>query len=230
MDIQSFGRNLVYYIVGVHLKKPMKNFYLIIIVCVLGSCNSKTKTGTENSESADLTQKVDSTKKPVVKSTQTAFEPGKLDIPVIGSFELSEMKMDSLNEYGAGDCWGNIRRYSLPNVGLAIDSMTCGEYGFTYTYYLLSDKDFIQVVYTKKSESILNPETNSYFYVQEEQVIDFNSDPATSMTKIDTLTDYKLREKPIDKEFSTEILKDKQTTYEHLEMNYQGTWEMEIDY
>ena len=195
---------------------------------MLGSCNSQTKT--ENTEKTELTQKVDSSKKQTEKSTHIDYHLEKIDIPVIGSFELSKMKMDSLNEYGAGDCWGNIRRYSLPNIGLAIDSMTCGEYGFTYTYYLLSDKDFIQVVYTKNSESILNPETNSYFYVQEEQVIDFNSDPATSMTKIDTLTDYKLREKPIDKEFSTEILKDKQTTYEHLEMNYQGTWEMEIDY
>jgi len=153
-----------------------------------------------------------------------------LEIPVIGSFELSKMKMDSLNKYGAGDCWGTIRRYSLPNVGLAIDSMTCGEYGFTYTYYLLSDKDFIQLVYTKKSESILDPETSSYYYVQEEQVIDFNADPAISMTKIDTLTDYKLREMPINKDFSTENLKDKQTTYEHFEMEYKGTWEMEIDY
>ena len=108
--------------------------------------------------------------------------------------------------------------------------MTCGEYGFTYTYYLLSDKDFIKAVYTKESESILDPEINSYFYVQKEQVIDFNSDPATVMTKIDTITSFKLREKPIENEFSTEKLKDKQTTYGHLEMNYQGTWEMGIDY
>ncbi|TRZ43129.1 hypothetical protein [Robertkochia solimangrovi] len=208
----------------------MKSIYIIIIVCLLGSCNSQTNTKTKNTESTDLTQKVDSTEKLTEKSTQTDYQLEKIDIPVIGTFELSEMKMDSLNEYGAGDCWGTIRRYSLPNFGLAIDSITCGEYGFTYTYYLLSDKDFIQVVYTKKSESILDPETNSFFYVQEEQVIDFNSDPATSMNKIDTLTDYKLREKPIDKEFSTEILKDKQTSYDHLEMNYQGTWEMEIDH
>jgi len=208
----------------------MKSVYILVIVGILSSCNSQTNSRTDNVESIDISVKTDSTTNPVEKSIKTDSKSDLLELPVIGSFELSEMKIDSLNEYGAGDCWGTIRRYSLPNVGLAIDSMTCGEYGFTYTYYLLSNKDFIQVVYTKKSESILDPASNSYSYVQEEQVIDFNSDPATSMTKIDTLTDYKLREKPIDKEFSIEKLKDRQTTYEHLEMNYQGTWEMEIDY
>jgi hypothetical protein len=210
------------------LKKRMKSIYLIVIVCLFGSCNSEIKK--DNIESADLSVKSDSTTNPVEISTETDAKSETLNLPVIGTFELSKMKIDSVNEYGAGDCWGKIRRYSLSNVGLAIDSMTCGEYGFTYTYYLLSDNDFIQVVYTKKSESILDPETSSYYYVQEEQVIDFNVDPAISMIKIDTLTDYKLREKPINKDFSTQNLKDKQTTYEHFEMEYKESWEMEIDY
>jgi len=207
----------------------MKNIYLIVIASLIISCNTQTKKSLDKNEISDLEVKTDSTTS-VVKSTKTDSESEILELPVLGSFELSEMKIDSFNEYGAGDCWGTIRRYSLPNVGLAIDSMSCGEYGFTYTYYLLSDKDFIQVVYTKKSESILNPETNSYFYVQQELVIDFNTDPTTTMTKIDTINDYKLRENPIDKKYSTETLKDNQTTYEHFEMEYKGTWEMEIDY
>ena len=197
---------------------------------MIASCDSQTNTRTDNNETPDLSAKTDSITIPVESSTETGFNSVILELPVIGSFELTKMKLDSLNEYGAGDCWGTVRRYSLPNVGLAIDSMTCGEYGFTYTSYLLSDKDFIQVVYTKKSESILNPETTSYFYVQQEQVIDFNSDPAISMTRTDTVNDYKLRENPIDKNFVTETLKDRQTTYEHFEMEYQGIWEMELDY
>ncbi|GAB3333646.1 hypothetical protein GCM10027429_14450 [Marivirga atlantica] len=208
----------------------MKSIYLIIIVFLLWSCNSQPNTKTENSESTTQIQKVDSTTKPIEKPTQTIYKTDNLDIPIFGSFELSKMKMDSLNEYGAGDCWGTIRRYSLPNAGLAIDSMTCGEYGFTYTYYHLSDKDFIQIVYTKKSESILDPESNSYYYVQTEQVTDFNLEPAILMTKTDTVTYFDQREKGIDKEFIKETLKDKQRTYEHFEMEYRGKWERELDY
>ena len=37
---------------------------------------------------------------------------------------------------------------------------------------------------------------SSYFFVQQEQVIDFNSDPAISMMKIDTVYEYNLRENP----------------------------------
>jgi hypothetical protein len=206
----------------------MKSICFIVIVCLFSSCDSQTKT--YNNERPNVLVKTDSPTILVENVTETDSELEILVLPIIGSHELSNMKIDSLNEYGAGDCWGKVRRYSLPNVGLAIDSMTCGEYGFTYTYYLLSVKDSIQVVYTKKSESILDAETNSYFYVQQERVIDFNSHPATSMIKIDTINDYKRRESPIDKEYSTEILKDKQKTYEHYEMGYQGTWEMEMDY
>ena len=64
----------------------------------------------------------------------------------------------------------------------------------------------------------------------QEQVIDFNSAPAISMTKIDTVYDYNHRENRINKEFKIDTLKDRQTTYEHLEMEYQGLWEMELDY
>jgi len=208
----------------------MKNIYLIVIVCLIASCDSQTSKRVDNNQIPDLSVETDSTTNPIENLTKTESKSELLELPVIGTFELTSMIMDSTNEYGAGDCWGKLARYSLPSVGLAIDSMTCGEYGFTYTSYLLSDKDFIQVVYTKKSESILNPETTSYFYVQQEQVIDFNSDPAISMTRTDTVNDYKLRENPIYKNFVTETLKDRQTTYEHFEMEYQGIWEMELDY
>lgn len=203
----------------------MKTVYLMFMVCLLASCYSKTN----KIESTDLTVKTNSITNTVESSTKSGFKSEALDLPILGSFELAEMKLDSLNEYGAGDCWGTIRKYSLTNTGLAIDSMTCGEYGFTYTYYLLSDKDFIQVIYTKKSESILDTETFSYFYVQEEQIIDFKAHPAISMTKIDTITDYEARENPIDKKYLSEILEDKQTTYKHFEIDYKGAWEMKLD-
>ena len=200
------------------------------MVCLIASCDYQMKKRVDTNENPDLSAKNDSTIKLIDNSPPTSSKSEILELPLIGSFELAKMKIDSLNKYGAGDCGRIVRRYSMPNVGLAIDSMTCGEYGFTYSYYLLSDKDFIQAVYTKKSSSVSNPKTNSYFFVQQERVVDFNSVPATSKTKVDTISDYTLRENPIDKKYSTEILKDKQITYEYFEMEYKATWEIEMDY
>ena len=140
------------------------------------------------------------------------------------------MEIDSINEYGAGDCWGKVIRYSLPNIGLAIDSMSCGEYGYTYTYYLLSLKDFIQVVFIKESESLLDTVNESYFYVQREHIYDFNSSPAILMTRIDTVYEYNLRENLIKKKFINESLKDRQYTSQFLNAEYNGVWSKELDY
>ncbi len=206
----------------------MKSIYLIVVIYLIISCNSQTENKTSENQNSELSIVIDSRTNQDESLTNTESDAEILDLPVIGTFELNSMKLDSLNEYGAGDCWGTIRRYSLSNVGLVIDSMTCGEYGYTYTYYLLSAKNFIQVVYTKKSESILDPEKNSYFYVQQEQVIDYNSNPVIKMTRIDTLNDYNQRQNQIDKKFVTDTIKDKQTTYKHFEMEYIGTWEMKL--
>lgn len=215
---------------GVHLNNTLKSIYTLVIVSVLSSCNSLSDSRTINVEEIAFSAKTDSATITVDKTSKASSEFDLLELPVVGSFDLSEMKIDSLNEYGAGDCWGTIRRYSIPNIGLAIDSMTCGEYGFSYTYYLLNDTDIIQMIFSKTSESVLNTETNEYCYIQKEQVIDFSSDPAISMTRTDTVTDYNRMEKAIDKDFIKEILKDRLTSYQHIEMEYQELWQMESDY
>jgi len=207
----------------------MKGIYLIIIVWLVTSCGFQKNKRSESLLSSDSVEKTNSTNEHSENLTEMESNPEIIELPVIGTFELNNMKLDSLNKYGAGDCWGTIRRYSLPDVGLAIDSMNCGEYGYIYKYYLLSNKDFIQVVYTKKSESILNLEKNTYFYIQQEQVIDFNSDPAISMIKIDTVYEYNLRDNPINKKFVTTDLRDVQKIYNQLDNEYQGKWDMELD-
>jgi hypothetical protein len=205
----------------------MKGIYLIIIVYIVASCNSGKNA---KAEMAIPNSIIGLENESAEDSTRGEAYIEKLILPVMGTFELNKTKTDSLNEYGAGDCWGTIRRYTLPDAGLAIDSMSCGEYGFTYSYYLLSTNDLIQVVYSKKSESILNPESDSYFYVQQEKVIDFNSDPAIYMERTDTVYDYKSRNNHIKKKFVTETLKDKQTSYENLEGEYLKTWQRKLEY
>ncbi|MBK6265098.1 hypothetical protein JKA74_08615 [Marivirga sp. S37H4] len=207
----------------------MKSICFISIFFLFAFCNFQNESKNKGGKSSNQTIENKSIDKSLELSSFQKNNSETIELPVIGTFELGSAEIDSTNEYGAGDCWGKIKRYSLANVGLAIDSMSCGEYGFTYTYYLLSQTDFVQSVFIQKSESILNPENNSYFYIQEEQVIDFNSDPAISMIRVDTVYEYNLRQNQIKKKFVTDALKDKQKTYEHLEMEYQGTWTRQLD-
>lgn len=206
----------------------MKGIYLIVTICLFTACDeSKSDHSSTPSTHPEMDIVNDSLSAEMDDSTAIEMSAEILEIPVIGKFDLNTMNVDSVKAYEGGDCWGTIRRYSSPTSGLAIDSVTCGEFGYTYAYYLLSTKDFIEVVYVKKSESVWNVDTDSFCYIQQEQVTDFNAVPVITLTKSDTVYDYQQRDHKINKEFVTETLKDTQTMREILEMNYKGTWATE---
>ncbi|SFU45783.1 hypothetical protein SAMN05216480_10466 [Pustulibacterium marinum] len=203
----------------------MKSIYTITMVGLLGACQSHTKPNPI--QPTETVQQVDTTTKPTIPITPAKHASHELELPRIGSFELSQMKKESVHTYGAGDCRGNITKYSLPAKALAIDSMSCGEYGYAYTYYLLNEQDSIQAVYSKESEMMYNPEVASYNYIREEQLIDFKGTIAMSMIRTDTIADYHLREERIAKEFTDAPVTDKQTVYNQWMLKYLKTWEME---
>ncbi|WP_417907776.1 hypothetical protein [Christiangramia aquimixticola] len=155
---------------------------------------------------------------------------GNSILSVMETYDLSKMKTDRVNEYEFGDCWGKTGKYSLPHLKLVIDSMSCGEYGYTYSNYLLSSDNVIQVFYVKQSESVMPPEADSYFFVQQEKVINLNSDPPTVLRRSDTVYEYGLRENPIKKKFETGILRDKQITAKQFEREYSEIWERKSDF
>lgn len=82
--------------------------------------------------------------------------------------------------------------------------------------------------FTKKSDALINSEDTAYFYVQQEQLIDFNADPSTAMSRVDTVYDCNLRQHQIDKELVTDTLDGQQTNYEHLELQFLRSWEMKL--
>lgn len=153
----------------------------------------------------------------------------KLNLPSIGLVELNTMTKDSLNSYGEADCWGNIVQYSNRKKILAIDSVSCGEYGYTYRYYIINKKGIIEKVYTKNSEPIINQKTNHFIYLKEELIIDFKNKPATSKTRVDTVYNSKKVENEIKKQFLTENLSDVKTTYEFYEMEYKNAWNLKSE-
>lgn len=166
-----------------------------------------------------------------LKELDIIIEPKKpnmtVEIPIIGTVTVGSTKLDSLNEYGAGDCWGNIRHYSDSMNSIALDSMTCSEYGFTYTKYYLENEG-IRTVYIQESSTQLAATLEERTYKLTEKVYDYREQPFTIYTRSGTFKspDFGL----INSQFDSEVLNDFQTTYEHLTMSYQGTWEMEEDY
>lgn len=200
----------------------MKNIYLIIIAFLVFSCNNEQNSSTDNTIS---TQNVDSLKTPVDNSISSE----NIILPVIGKIDLSSMNMDSINEYGGGDCWGAIEKYSSKDFSLAIDSMSCGDYGFTNTYYILKNKDEIEAVYIQKLELGVDYETDSYIYVLQDQMIDFKSEPSVQMVRTDSIRDYVFGENKIDKEFTSNPLEDKQKVYDQFYLEYKNAWQWEIE-
>ena len=199
----------------------MKNICLIAIICLLGACGPKQN---EKSEKGQDSLLIDIKE----KETTTNQHGNKIDLPAFGVFDLAAMKVDSTHKYGAGDCEGNVTRYASAHGGLATDSLLCGEWGYTYTHYLLSPKGSIQGVFITKSESAVNPQNNAYYFILTEQIIDFKSDPASVLVRIDTANDYS--NKVIEKPFTEDTTANLQTSQDHWQMEYESLWEKELDY
>ena len=116
----------------------------------------------------------------------------------------------------------------MRRVDFAIDSTWCGDSSFTYRYYLLNPKDFLQIVYTVKSKPFVDHKTKTNLYSQEERVTDFTTDSLFLMIRTDTIGDYSQRNDQINKIFSFKILKEKQAIYEEFKADYKRAWELNL--
>ena len=149
----------------------VKSIYLIIISCLFSSCNLNESSKTDDYQNSGKAMELDSITKSEYKQPLDKNPKGILDLPILGTFDLTTASIGGTNEYGGGDCFGEITKYSIPDGTLAIDSMSCGDYGYTYTYYLLGPEDLIQAVFIRKSQPFLNKENNYDGYLIKEQVI-----------------------------------------------------------
>ena len=149
----------------------MKSIYLIIVSCFFTSCHSNQSSKADDNQNLGKAIELDSITKPEDKQPLDKNPEEILDLHILGTFDLTTASIDSTNEYGGGDCFGKITKYSIPDGTLAVDSMSCGDYGYTYTYYLLGPEDLIQAIFTRKSQPFLNKENNYDGYLIKEQVI-----------------------------------------------------------
>ena len=137
---------------------------------------------------------------------------------------IATMKMDSLNEFGTGDCWGNIRSISNTENSIFIDTMNCGDYGFYLNFYLFKNGRF-QIAQQIEAD---------YLTLDEQQIVtqdiyDYRNKPFKHLQKIDT-GDYSINNYSSDKIFSDIPMNDHQTIYEHIIMNIEDPWQMAMNY
>jgi len=163
------------------------------------------------------------------QKTKIEVNTNKIDKSLLFPFGiiLTEFKQDSINKYGAGDCWGNVRQYSDNDIKICLDSTYCGDYGFYYSFYLLKNSA-IKIAHLKESRTILGDNFKDTEYILTEIVYDYRNKPFSLYTRTDTL------KKPnidlIQPEFINSELTDFQTSYEHLKMGYEQAWEMKVDH
>lgn len=200
----------------------MKIFYLISLLCFLVACDASQQepvSAVDAAAAADATPRSDATP----PTAQQLPKPSSIEVGILQDFNPAQGKVLRRNEYGAGDCWGSITEYALPKGSLAIDSMTCGEYGFTYTRYLFNANKQLIAVRVKKSDTLFGDNDEAAFS-RVERLVDFSRSPAKVQIKTDTIKDYALREAPLQQAFQAGELPNRKEAYTRWEQSYKEAW------
>jgi len=202
--------------------------YLFSFWVIVVACNSAPKENPKTLIKQEVkSEQTTSSNEDLKSSSKEPNSNSEMELLTLEKFKMLSISIDSTNEYGAGDCFGKVTCYSPENFILGFDSMSCGEYGYTNTHYLLDSKKMIQAVYLKKSESLLQPNGN-WKYALAERIIDFRNNQAIIREKIDTLDDD--TKNIINKEFETKKITDRQTSLEHWNKEFRELWKKEESY
>jgi len=186
----------------------LKQFFILLLI--LG-CQKKTKQKIEVQKTEALTQNIPIQKAQAIKSKI-------LDIPFYQKIQLLDIKKDSLKIFNGGDCGGSITRFKLGKKKLTIDTTSCGDYGDTYTNYVLDSLNSIQIVFKEEFNYIKNGK------IKKQLLINFNDNPVIAKSKIDTIYSNKNKEL---KPFKNDTLTDVLTSFEHWTMHYDDIWSLE---
>ena len=159
--------------------------------------------------------------------TPTDIKPADLSL-----FDISGTSLDSTHQYGGGDCFGDIYHFSSSDLIIDVDSMKCGEYGFTFTHYILDENESLKAARELKWESIMNEDATAYVHVLSEHIYDFRQDPSVFLMRGDTLKEHFIQQggypHHVSQPFDQTEIQNYQTTYEQLSEKRVGTWGMNL--
>ena len=187
----------------------MKSLYLLVVLTLLSFVS--------NSIDRTADQQFTTSKQVITKNNAV------LDLPQIGKIDLNTLSIDSVHHYGSADTWGHITKYSSSTLRFAIDSVDMGIYGSLNRYYLLDTKDNIQAVFTQRGEEpIYNEESHTMTYSFKEELIDFRSETAISLTRSEITSS--LTHSLANQRFVESPLKNEQEVHQYFQTEYATAW------
>ena len=153
-------------------------------------------------------------------SGDTATLPS--DEPVVLIFDTVTNPRQYSHDYGAGDCFGNITRFQGDKI-IALDQMSCGDYGYTNTRYWLNSNDAIEYVVIDRSESVVLGDPDTWSYIITERHMDFTVQPPIHWQRIDTFSIEE--DQTITKPFAQAALPTNESTLSQWQSNYMALWQ-----
>ncbi|MCA6075099.1 hypothetical protein [Fulvivirga sedimenti] len=190
----------------------MKYDMLVILILIVAGCQ-------KNSNSTEA-------------GNDNQFAEAVIDMSGLSVFQTDGMTLDSIYAYGGGDCFGDVYHFTGNKRIIVVDSLTCGEYGFTFTHYLLNRSNDIQAVRKLKWESIINNDATGYTHILSEHLYDFQGETPTFYNKRDTMDNHFISmghyPDSVSLKFSTESSEDYQPVYEQLRAQLENLWKREL--
>ena len=132
------------------------------------------------------------TEQAAIEQDRTVSEPDS-QLPAAPSFDRldnldwSGMTKVASSSGGGGDCSSVVTHYQSDAVTVVIDSTNCYDYGKTNTFYLVNDKEEVQMVHEKSLTPFYNSADEGFYYEVSEKIIDFSDSLAVGKSRIDTL-------------------------------------------
>lgn len=202
----------------------MKNI-LILALFFFAACNPSPP----NHDSPPEPEQADSIAKDnIEKPTEAPTSSNGISIPVLGQFDLAKMTKANPHEYGGGDCYGKATKYSLEQTILVTDSMSCGDYGSTYTHYLLDANNKILAIYIHEPKVHFSETGNQTTFVVWEQTIDFRTTPISTTERSASFANSG-EVVPNTAPFNNGPLTETPADYAHWEKIYQEIWLAKMD-
>ncbi|HMQ60672.1 MAG TPA: hypothetical protein PKE06_08390 [Flavilitoribacter sp.] len=90
-------------------------------------------------------------------------------------------------EEAEGDCSSEITRYEQNALVLDVEHVDCGGYGWNDTWYLLDKAGNLSMVHLKSTESHVDYDSEQFYYILSEKIIDFTGAQPTAKVRMDTL-------------------------------------------
>ncbi len=173
-------------------------------------CKQSNQSGTTILDNSESIEKVDSTSdEPATISTANKDGEKLLDIPIFGTYDLSDWEEGPEIKLEEEEIDGTSRVYSLEDKKIIVEKREVGEYGYTITHRLVGENKNLLKLHEVGWENV-NDETTGIKFKLYEAVYDFELLPHKKHYREQEMKThyYKMDAKPesVEGEFISEVL------------------------